>query len=68
MSPMRPARVRTWSDVIWEMFERGGLFSLRRPGTAEAERQLQAERRSADQPGEITRLNIQPDAPPRPRA
>lgn len=57
---MRPNRVRTWGDWFWEVFMRGGLFSLRRMPTSSAERELEAERVSS--PRDLTKLHLNDDA------
>lgn len=56
---MRPSRVRTWGDLFWEMFMRGGLFSLQRLPQTAAERELDADR--AEPPRDLTRLKLNDD-------
>ena len=62
---MRPNRVRTWREWLFETFGRGGYFSLRPMPMTEAERQQQAE--NAAPPKDVTRLNLDVDPPKRPR-
>jgi hypothetical protein len=59
---MRPNRVRTWREWLFETFGRGGYFSVRAMPTTEAER-LQAE--GATPPKGVTRLNLDADDPRR---
>jgi hypothetical protein len=61
---MRPSQVRTWRELFWEMFGRGGLFSLRPLPTTDAERQL-IDHPEAIQPKDLTRLNLDSGAPRR---
>ena len=60
---MRPARVRTWRDWLFETFGRGGYFSLRRLPLTDAERQQKAANEPA--PKDITRLNLDTEQPKR---
>jgi len=58
---MPPGRVRTWGDWFYEVFMRGGLFSLRRLPISHAERQEEAERKVMP-PENITKLNLNSDS------
>jgi len=60
---MRPNRVRTWREWLFETFGRGGYFSLRPMPMTEAERRQQAEH--AAPPKDVTRLNLDADQPKR---
>lgn len=60
---MRPNRVRTWRDWLFETFGRGGYFSLRPLPTTEAERLQQVN--EAAPPKDITRLNLDAEPPKR---
>jgi hypothetical protein len=54
--PMRPHRISTWREFIFEFFGRAGLFSLRPMPMTEAEREEAA--RDVAPPKGITRLNL----------
>jgi len=53
---MRPERVRTWREWLFETFGRGGYFSLRPLPMNEAEQEQAAEKNVP--PKDITRLNL----------
>jgi len=61
---MRPDRVRTWREWLFETFGRGGYFSLRPLPMTEAERQQLAENAA---PKDVTRLHLDADPPKHPR-
>ena len=53
---MRPARVRTWREWLFETLAWGGYLSLRPLPTTEAERNERT--KPPEPPEDITRLNI----------
>jgi len=54
---MRPKRVRNWRELLFDMFGRGGLFSLRPLPKNEAERELESNQKKS-LPKDATRLNL----------
>ena len=57
MAEMRPKRVRNWRELLFDMFGRGGLFSLRPLPKNEAERELESNQKKS-LPKDATRLNL----------